>query len=217
MGLIDDSPDPGEGPPNDLAVHLQTCEACADYRAATIKTRKLLKAFRTAMSTPDPTELALKRVTSRISSSRRQLFWSLVLTATSFAAPFGSIPAGAPLPLSGVLSLASIGLFSLFLSWRLLRKQSAVTPWGRRTGASYKDWRDELQWEVRGVISGAVFASIFSVGFLFLAAFGSFPLPGSFVVLGVALLMGVGALHAFFFELRALRHELALFGETSGE
>jgi hypothetical protein len=43
------------------------------------------------------------------------------------------------------------------------------------------------------------------------------PGQNSALVLGVALLMGVGALHAFLVELRALRNELALVREASGE
>jgi hypothetical protein len=123
---------------------------------------------------------------------------------------------GSP-PLRVVLSLVAAGLLSLILPWGILRKQSALTTLGRRKGAFYQNWRQELQRELRGIIAGAVFASLFSVTFLFLAAFASFPPPGSYVVLGVALLMGVGALHAFLVELRALRDELALVVEASGE
>jgi hypothetical protein len=214
MGLIDGSADPREHPIGDLADHLQTCNTCADYRTAATRIRALLNEFRTALSTPDPTDLALKSVESRISSSRRQLFWSLILIAACIAAPFGAMVAGRALPLGGVLSFLSVGLLSLALPWKLLRKQSVLTKLGRRKSDFYQNWRHELQRELLGIIASAVFASLFSVTFLFLAAFVSFPPPGNFVVLGVAILMGVGALHALLVEMRDLRNELALVGEA---
>jgi hypothetical protein len=217
MGLIDGSVDFAEPTPGDLEDHLQACKACTDYRTGALVTKRLLKEFRATLSSPDATVLALKNAEYRITSLRRQFGWSLVLVVACISAPFGAMVVGSPLPLGGVLSFLAVGLVSLVVPWQLLRKQSALTAVARREGSFYQTWRQELQRELRGTTAGAVFASLFSAVFLFLAAFASFPFPGNFVVFGVALLMGVGALHAFTVELRALRNELALVRTAGGE
>jgi hypothetical protein len=212
--MIDRRPQPGTADAAALDAHLASCASCESYKSDADRTHALLCQLRRVLATVDPIDNAFDLLSARLKSSRRQLVWSLALTAacaitgTVMLVRHGWLPGVGWLLLAGAVAM-------LLAAWQLPREQAAMTRLARREGDFYERWRTDLRKRIRSTTGGAIFVSVWSIGFVPFALFRPWGVVEQAVILGTAFILGVGALNTFFVELRDLKSELDLVNEAS--
>jgi hypothetical protein len=173
------------------------------------RTDALLRALGQRLTVKTPTDEAYTHLALRLAASRRQLTWTLVLIMACIAAPFAMLLKG-PLPVEGLMPMAVAVTAAGSLLWDILRKQSDMQQWLRSGGDFHESWAKDLVSRIRWTTIGAVYAAGCSAGFFAFSALAPFGWLERTVVLGVAAMIGVGALRALFVERRSLKDELIL-------
>jgi hypothetical protein len=181
----------------------------AAQQADLARTDELLRALSQRLTVKPQTDDAYAHLASRLAASRRQLIWTLVLIVACIAAPFAMLLRG-PLPAGGMVPLLTAIAAAGILLWTIIRKQSAMKQWMQRGGDFHESWAKNLVSRIRETTIGAVLVAGWSAGFFVFSALGSFGWLERTVVLGVAVMLGVGALRALFVERRELQDELNL-------
>lgn len=216
-GLIDSQADLDEVQATGLALHLEDCADCSEYKTEADKTQALFRDLHRSFEVDGRPDRAYQAVSRRLKESRRQMFLALAGTAACAVAPAVIWLRGDLTTFGGFVFLL-IGSLCGFFAWWLSRGPLTFLPRSQREDSFYEDWRRTLERQIRitTIVAGFVSAELV-VGVLLIALQDRpFLHEGATILFGLAFLMCVGVLYTFFMELPQLRRELALARDCAG-